>query len=111
MVHLAAKLATSKALLATCPPVFVTMLVAPYNEKNRMSTKQEHPNGEHFLVNKACGGTGNGRHAPPRDSMTPPRYTPCRVPSMSSSTAGPEHKRRPRTTPGCSPCAAPRPNA
>ena len=53
MVHLAAKLATSKALLATCPPVFVTMLVALYNEKNRMSTKQEHPNGENFLVNKA----------------------------------------------------------
>lgn len=53
MIHLAAKLATSKTLIKTCPPVFVSMVVAMYNEANRMSTKEEHENGENFIVNKA----------------------------------------------------------
>ena len=53
MIHLAVKLAKSKALMAVCPPVFVTMITAMYNEKNRMCSKDEHPNGENFLVNKS----------------------------------------------------------
>ena len=53
MIHLAAKMATSKTIMASCPPVFVSMVVAMYNEKNRMSTKEEHENGENFLVMKA----------------------------------------------------------
>merc|ERR1712070_211877 len=44
--------AESKILMRKCPPHHLTCMGAMYGEKNRIKTKEEHENGQNFMVNK-----------------------------------------------------------
>jgi len=44
--------AESKLLMKKCPPHHLTCIFAMFGEKNRIRTKEEHPNGQNFMVNK-----------------------------------------------------------
>jgi len=44
--------AESKILMKKCPPHHLTCMWAMYGEKNRIRTKEEHENGQNFMVNK-----------------------------------------------------------
>ncbi len=53
LVHLAAKLARSKRLVAAvAEPVHLTIVFAVYKEHHRIRTRDEHPHGENFLLRK-----------------------------------------------------------
>jgi hypothetical protein len=44
--------AESKIQMRKCPPHHLTCMWAMYGEKNRIKTKEEHENGQNFMVNK-----------------------------------------------------------